>query len=276
MDFGQALANRRDQRTFGIFHQHPLQEPPGTVGVLEGLGTGAQGGPGGAHIVHQQDPPAADGAFIGAAEGPADVPPSLRSGQVHLLGRPLDPDDPWFKRQTGVVAEQPALFSRLRGQEQLMLSARLFGLPADEAARRTRQLLQLVGLEADARTLVADYSRGMRKKLAMACALVHAPRLLFLDEPFEGVDALSSQTLRRVLGALCGRGATVLLTTHILEVAEKLCQRVGIIAAGRLVAEHDMAELRARGSSLQQEFVRAVGAEPDDLELPAWLCGENR
>ena len=198
------------------------------------------------------------------------------SGQVHLLGRPLDPDDPWFKRQTGVVAEQPALFSRLRGQEQLMLSARLFGLPADEAARRTRQLLQLGGLEADARTLVADYSRGMRKKLAMACALVHAPRLLFLDEPFEGVDALSSQTLRRVLGALCGRGATVLLTTHILEVAEKLCQRVGIIAAGRLVAEHDMAELRARGSSLQQEFVRAVGAEPDDLELPAWLCGENR
>lgn len=197
------------------------------------------------------------------------------AGRVQLLGRPLDPDDPWFKRQIGVVAEQPALFSRLRGQEQLMLSARLYGLPAGEAVRRTRQLLRLVGLEADARTLVADYSRGMRKKLAMACALVHAPRLLFLDEPFEGVDALSSQTLRRVLGALCGKGATVLLTTHILEMAEQLCRRVGIIAAGRLLVEHDIGELRTRGSSLQQEFLQAVGAQPDALELPAWLCGES-
>lgn len=193
------------------------------------------------------------------------------AGGIELLGKPLNPDQPWFKAQMGVVAEEPALFSRLKGFEQLVFTGRMFGLGAEESARRARELLLLLKLDGDANTLIADYSRGMRKKLAIGCALIHAPTLLFFDEPFEGVDALSAETIRQVLSGLCGRGATVLLTTHILEVAEKICQRVGIIHKGKLAFEADMSQLQQEGQRLFEVFSRVVGLEGPRESFPEWL-----
>jgi len=192
-------------------------------------------------------------------------------GRIELLGRKLSKNDPWFRARMGVVPEEPALFSRLTGLEQLVFTGRMFGLGKPESNRRANELLKLLQLDGDARTLSADYSRGMRKKLAIGCALIHAPGLLFFDEPFEGVDALSADTIRRVLTGLTGRGATVLLTTHILEVAEKICQRVGIICRGKLAEEIDMPELRNSGENLDERFRRVVGEDRDRPELPEWL-----
>jgi ABC-2 type transport system ATP-binding protein len=192
-------------------------------------------------------------------------------GNIELLGNPLDPDQPWFKARMGVVAEEPALFSRLKGFEQLVFTGRMFGLGAGESAKRARELLLLLKLDGDGDTLIADYSRGMRKKLAIGCALIHAPTLLFFDEPFEGVDALSAETIRQVLSGLCGRGATVLLTTHILEVAEKICQRVGIIHRGKLAFEADMSLLQQKGQRLFEVFSRVVGLEEPRESFPEWL-----
>jgi ABC-2 type transport system ATP-binding protein len=192
-------------------------------------------------------------------------------GRIELFGKPLDPDQPWFKMQMGVVAEDPALFSRLKGFEQLVFTGRMFGLGARESARRARELLALLKLDGDSDTLIADYSRGMRKKLAIGCALIHAPTMLFFDEPFEGVDAISAETIRQVLSGLCGRGATVLLTTHILEVAEKICQRVGIINKGKLAFEADMSELQEKGQRLFEVFSRVVGLEGPKESFPEWL-----
>jgi len=194
------------------------------------------------------------------------------AGEIRLLGRPFDPDEPWFKARMGVVTEEPPLFERLRGREQLVFVGRMYGLGAAEAGRRAGELLALFDLARHERTLVADYSRGMKKKLAIACALIHAPELLFFDEPFEGVDAVSAETIRRVLAGLLGRGATVLLTTHILEVAERICQRFGIIHRGRLAHEADAAALRAGGEDLGALFRRVVGAE-QPAALPGFLVG---
>ncbi len=193
------------------------------------------------------------------------------SGEIRLEGRLLDPDDPAFKHMIGVVPEEPPLFERLRGDEMLVFTARMFGLSQDQAVARAAELLTLLGLDAQGRTLVADYSRGMRKKLSIACALIHAPRLLFFDEPFEGVDALSADTIRRVLTGLTARGATVLLTTHILDVAERICDRVGIIHHGRLVREVDREELAAAPGSLEDLFREVVGGDVPPPTLPQWL-----
>jgi ABC-2 type transport system ATP-binding protein len=194
------------------------------------------------------------------------------AGSVEILGRPYDPDDPWFKARVGVVSEEPPLFERLTGREQLVLVGRLFGLPRAEAGRRAEALLGLLELEADGRARVAELSRGMRKKLAIGCALIHGPELLFLDEPFEGIDATSALTLRRLLAGLTARGATVLLTTHILEVAQKICHRVGILNRGRLVRELDLAELEAQRGDLAEVFRAAVGASSEPPVLPDWLA----
>jgi len=193
------------------------------------------------------------------------------TGEIFLEGRPLDPDDPSFKQRIGVVSEEPPLFERLRGAEMLVFTGRMFGLDPDPSVTRAAQLLDLLGLTAQGQGLVADYSRGMRKKLAIACALIHAPRLLFFDEPFEGVDALSADTIRRVLTGLTARGATVLLTTHILEVAERICDRVGIIHRGNLVREVSREELDAAPGSLADLFRRVVGGDEPPPTLPEWL-----
>ncbi len=197
------------------------------------------------------------------------------AGKIRLLGRDFDADSPWFKQRTGVVEEQPALFSRLRGREQLRFVARMQGLSEEEGGRRGGELFRLLRLEGAAETRVADYSRGMRKKLALACSLVHAPLLLFLDEPFEGLDAVSAEVVRGLLSGFCLRGATVVLTTHVLDLAERLCSMVGIVHCGRLVHEQAAGCKEDGAPSLREIFFRTVGESEPRVELPAWLEPER-
>ncbi|HET6410714.1 MAG TPA: ABC transporter ATP-binding protein [Anaeromyxobacter sp.] len=191
-------------------------------------------------------------------------------GRARVLGLDLDSDLLTVKRQVGVVPDGLGLFDRLSGAEQLRLHGQLYGLPRPEAARRADELLGVLELSGEAGKLVGEYSHGMRKKLALACALIHGPRLLFLDEPFEGIDAVAVSGIRRLLVDLVGRGAlTIFLTSHVLEVVERLVTHVGIIREGRLVAQGTLEGVRGSGT-LEEVFIRMVGEERPTLGL-SWL-----
>jgi len=174
-----------------------------------------------------------------------------------------------------------ALFGRLTGSEYLNFAARMYGLDRDTAARRTAELLDFMSLADQPKTLVTDYSHGMQKKLAMAAAVIHGPRVLFLDEPFEGVDAVASGTLKTMLQRMIARGVTIFLTSHVLEIVERLCTHVGIINEGRLVAQGSLDELRAgvvAGDSgraermtLEDFFLRAIGSSRTAAQELSWL-----
>ncbi len=166
------------------------------------------------------------------------------SGQVRVLGRDLAAEPLEVKRRIGVVPEDLNLFERLTGAEMLTFTGRMYGLQRVETAERTRELLALMELDDDPKKLVVEYSHGMKKKLSLACALIHRPDILFLDEPFEGVDALASRTLKDLLQQLTARGLTVFLTSHVLEIVERLCTDIAIITGGRLVAAGPLDELR--------------------------------
>ena len=201
---------------------------------------------------------------------------SPSSGRALVLGRDVVTDPLEIKRRIGVVPDGLHLFERLTGEEHLRFVGRIHGLSPDEVARRSRDLLQAMELGADARKLVAGYSHGMRKKLALACALIHNPRLLFLDEPFEGVDAVAARGLRELLGRMVSGGhTTVFLTSHVLEIVERLCSHVGIIAGGKLVANGRLADLQideqGQPRSLEQLFVGLVGGDRDTGAELSWL-----
>ena len=168
-----------------------------------------------------------------------------------------------LKRRIGVVPDGLLLFDRLTGREHLVFVGRLYGLGRAESARRADELLETMELAGDARKLIADYSFGMRKKLALAAALIHGPELLFLDEPFEGVDAVAKAALTALLSDLVRRGRlTVFLTSHVLEVVERLCDEVGVIHRGRLVAQGSLDGVVGAvpgAASLTDAFVRLVG-----------------
>ncbi len=169
------------------------------------------------------------------------------------------------------MPEGLGLFERLSGAEQLRIHGQLYGLARAEAARRADELMGVLELADDAGKLVAEYSHGMKKKLALACALIHGPRLLFLDEPFEGIDAVAVSGIRRLLVDLVGRGAvTIFLTSHVLEVVERLVTHVGIIREGRLVAQGTLEEVRGT-DTLEEVFIRMVGDERTDLAGLSWL-----
>ncbi|BDG06623.1 ABC transporter ATP-binding protein [Anaeromyxobacter oryzae] len=193
------------------------------------------------------------------------------AGRARVLGHDLDADPLGVKRQVGVVPDGLALFDRLSGAEQLRIHGQLYGLERAVAARRTDELLDALELTAHAGKLVGDYSHGMKKKLALGCALIHGPRLLFLDEPFEGIDALAVSGIRGMLQDLVARGAmTIFLTSHVLEVVERLVTHVGIIHGGRLVAEGTLEEVRGAGS-LEEVFIRTVGEERAPRPGLSWL-----
>jgi ABC-2 type transport system ATP-binding protein len=198
------------------------------------------------------------------------------SGRALILGHDVALDPLAVKRRIGVVPDGLALFERLTGEEQLQFVGRLYGLAAAETARRSRELLEAMELGADGRKLVAGYSHGMRKKLALCCALIHNPRLLFLDEPFEGVDAVAAKGIRDLLSRLVAGGqTTIFLTSHVLEIVERLCTHVGIIDRGRLVAHGPLAELRRAGDggerSLESLFLALVGGGRDPARGLDWL-----
>src|SRR3954466_901845 len=193
------------------------------------------------------------------------------SGRVRVLGRDIASEPNEVKRRIGVVPEDLNLFERLTGAEMLAFTGRMYGLGRGDISARSRELLELMELDAEPRRLVVEYSHGMKKKLALACALIHRPEGLFLDEPFEGVDAIASRTLKDLLSRLTSRGLTVFLTSHVLEIVERLCTDIAIISEGRLVASGPLSELRrgieieadgqeARAAmSLEDYFIHVVG-----------------
>jgi ABC-2 type transport system ATP-binding protein len=167
------------------------------------------------------------------------------SGRIQILGLNFAEQPVEVKRQIGVVPEGMALFGRLSGAEYLNFVGRMYGLDRETAAKRTAELLDFMQLAEQPKKLVTDYSHGMQKKLALAAAVIHGPKILFLDEPFEGVDAIAAGTLKAMLQRMIVRGATIFLTSHVLEIVERLCSHVAIIHRGRLVAQGSLEELRA-------------------------------
>jgi ABC-2 type transport system ATP-binding protein len=179
----------------------------------------------------------------------------------------------------GVLPEQLNLYERLSGREFLTFAGHMYGLSKQEVQRRSEGLLVVLTLHDDADKLIVDYSVGMRKKIALAAALIHRPQVLFLDEPFEGIDPISSRVIRNILHDLTGSGVTIFFSSHIMEVVERLCSRVGIINQGRLVAEGTLQELRERaghdgqngeGATLEDIFLQVVGAQQEGGNL-SWL-----
>jgi ABC-2 type transport system ATP-binding protein len=174
------------------------------------------------------------------------------------------------KQRIGVVPEDLALFDHLTAREHLTFIGRMYLLPGGTIQQRIDELLSLLGLDGDEKKLTLEYSHGMKKKLALAAALLPNPDLLFLDEPFEGVDAVTSRVIRDLLADYVRRGSTVFLTSHVLEVVEKLCTHVGIIAKGRLVEQAVLEDIR-RGSSLEARFLEKVGADAEAVQKLSWL-----
>jgi len=209
------------------------------------------------------------------------------SGTIEILGMDLNSNPVEVKRQIGVVPEGMALFGRLTGAEYLNFAGRMYGLNREVAASRAAELLEFMDLAGQPKTLVTDYSHGMQKKLALAAAVIHGPKVLFLDEPFEGVDAIAAGTLKNMLQRMIARGATIFLTSHVLEIVERLCSHVAIIDHGRLVAQGSLDELRAgvkaepgnnlaAGESsekltLEQIFLRTVGGTRTAEQELSWL-----
>jgi ABC-2 type transport system ATP-binding protein len=189
------------------------------------------------------------------------------AGNIRILGE--DVSDPrralQMKRRIGVVPENLALFDNLTAREFLTFIGRMYLLP-----KETNELLAIMDLQREEKKLTLEFSHGMKKKLALAGALIPNPDLLFLDEPFEGVDAVASRMLRDTLRRCVERGATVFLTSHVLEIVEKLCTHVGIIVQGQLAHQGSMAELRA-GGSLEDKFIAMAGDEHAAAQKLSWL-----
>ena len=202
------------------------------------------------------------------------------AGRMSLLGVDFASHPIEVKRQIGVVPEGMGLFERLTGPEYLEFVGRMYGLDRPTTRKRSEELLEFMQLSDRAKTLIADYSHGMQKKLALAAAVIHGPRILFLDEPFEGVDALAAGSLKALLARMTDRGVTIFLTSHVLEIVERLCSHVAIIKQGKLVAQGSIEQLRAgvpgaegRTSTLEDIFLSVVGEGLDrpQIEELSWL-----
>ncbi|MBN1935086.1 MAG: ABC transporter ATP-binding protein [Anaerolineae bacterium] len=207
------------------------------------------------------------------------LPPTAGTAQVggfDICQEPLE-----VKRRIGVVPEGLSLYERLTAVEQIELVGRLHGLGRAEIERRIPSLLEALELQDSADKMILDYSQGMRKKTAVACALVHAPEILFLDEPFESVDPISTRAIKEVLREMVDhRGTTVFFSTHVMELAERFCDLVGIINKGQLAGVGSIAELRRQAglpddAPLEDVFLRTVGVEVEDEGLLDWLTGRE-
>jgi len=193
-------------------------------------------------------------------------------GEILVLGRDmLDPKQSLdAKRHVGVIAENLSLFDNLTAREYLTFVGRMYLLPRDTIRQRADELLNLLGLAEEETKLTLEYSHGMKKKLALAAALLPNPDLLFLDEPFEGVDAITSRIIRDLLAGYVARGSTVFLTSHVLEIVEKLCTHVGIIVKGALVEQASMEKIR-HGDTLENRFIQLAGADAVEAPTISWL-----
>jgi ABC-2 type transport system ATP-binding protein len=197
------------------------------------------------------------------------------AGDALIEGVRLSADLLGVKRRIGAVTEELPLYERLTGEEHLLFAARMHGLGRAEARRRACDLLEFLSLDSERGKLVVDYSQGMRKKLALACALVHGPSLLFLDEPLNGIDPVSGRIVSDLLRRLAARGVTIFFTSHGLDVVERLCDEVAVIDRGRIVAQGTLDEIRAqralRGdASLEDVFLKLVQADVRREDL-SWI-----
>ncbi len=174
------------------------------------------------------------------------------------------------KQRIGVLPENAPLFERLTGRELLRYTGLLREMPPDQVAQRSDDLMEVLGLQPYAGKLVVDYSFGMRKKIALAAALLHAPHVLFLDEPLEGVDPVSARTVRQVLERFTADGGTVVLSSHVMEVVERLCDRVAILHHGRVVIAGTMREV-CQDHTLEDVFVSVVGRREFSEQDLSWL-----
>lgn len=193
-------------------------------------------------------------------------------GSIRVLGfNMLDPHEALkAKRRMGVIPEDLALFDNLTAREYLTFVGRIHLMPRETIRSRADELLALLGLQDEEKKLTLEYSHGMKKKLALAAALLPNPDLLFLDEPFEGVDAVTSRVIRDLLAGFVARGSTVFLTSHVLEIVERLCTHVGIIVKGKLVEQASLDAIR-QGGSLEDCFLEKVGADPEATRKLGWL-----
>jgi ABC-2 type transport system ATP-binding protein len=196
------------------------------------------------------------------------------AGAIRVLGRDMRDDRESLdaKKHIGVIPENLALFDNLTAREYLTFVGRMHLLERETIRARSEELLTILGLENEHKKLTLEYSHGMKKKLALAAALLPNPDLLFLDEPFEGVDAVTSRVIRDLLSGYVARGSTVFLTSHVLEIVEKLCTHVGIIVKGKLVEQAAMADIRGAGS-LEDRFLKSAGGDAVATPKVAWLEG---
>ena len=186
------------------------------------------------------------------------------SGSIRILGEDFEANLAQIKRQIGVVPEGMALFGRLTASEYLRFVGRMYGLDRATTLQRTQELLDFMQLAGEEKKLIVDFSHGMQKKLALAAAVIHGPKVLFLDEPFEGVDAVAAGTLKAMLQRMIAHGVTIFLTSHVLEIVERLCSHIAIIHRGQLVAQGSLDELRAGAGRIGQSGSAAIAALPGE------------
>lgn len=196
-------------------------------------------------------------------------------GEIFIEGLPVAARLLDVKRQIGIVPEELALYERLTGEEYLLFAGRMYGLPRAQARQRSDELLSFLSLQDERRKLIVDYSQGMRKKLALAAALIHNPRVLFLDEPLNGIDPVAGRVVSDLLRRLASKGVTLFFTSHVLDVVERLCDEVAVIDRGRLIAQGTLDQIRAQrdvatGASLEDVFLKLVAADVERADL-SWV-----
>jgi ABC-2 type transport system ATP-binding protein len=205
------------------------------------------------------------------------MPPT--SGLARVAGHDIETDPIELKRDIGYMAERPFLYEKLTGLEFLRFMADVYAVPRRIRDERASSLLEIFELSDSANMLIEAYSQGMRQKIAISGVLIHEPRVLFLDEPTNGLDPRSARTVKDVLREICDRGATVFMTTHVLEIAEQMCDRVGILNEGRLIAVGAVEQLRREQgrpeASLEDLFLELTGAAGrPDLRLYAGAAAQ--
>ncbi|MDE2127720.1 MAG: ABC transporter ATP-binding protein [Armatimonadetes bacterium] len=196
-------------------------------------------------------------------------------GGVRLAGYELATQPLLARGCLGVLPEEPYLYERLTALEFLVFAGQMYGIPKADATARAGDLLELMELTEDRNKLIIDFSMGMKKKTALAAAIIHSPRVMFLDEPFNGIDPISVRAIRTVLRHLTERGTTIFISSHVMEVVEKLCDRIAVINHGRIVGMGAISELREQvqagtGSTLEDIFLKMVDAREEAEELK-WL-----
>src|SRR5262245_30210915 len=195
------------------------------------------------------------------------------AGEVEIEGIRLSDDLLAVKGLIGSLPEELPLYERLTGEEYLHFAGRMYNLPRAEVRRRSDELLEFLSLQEDRRKLLVDYSQGMKKKAALAAALIHNPRVLFLDEPLNGIDPISGRIVTNLLKRLASKGVTMFFTSHVLDVVERLCDELAVIDKGKLVAQGTLAEIRSeigQDATLEDVFLKIVAADVERRDL-SWL-----